>query len=87
MANAISHAEKVTVTLPNELKNQLVALQDEFSLSMSVIYKEALEAYLEAKTQEKWMKGIALASKDTEYLSFVKAVGDEVGDVYGYKSG
>lgn len=84
MASAISHAEKVTVTLPSELKNQLVALKEELSLSMSAIYKEALEAYLEAKTQEKWMKGIALASKDTEYLSFVKEVGDDVGDVYGY---
>lgn len=84
MSIMISHAEKVTVTLPSELKSQLVALKDELSLSMSAIYKEALEAYLEAKTQEKWMKGIELAAKDSEYLSFTKELGNDTGDVYGY---
>jgi predicted transcriptional regulator len=84
MAFALNNTEKVTVTLPSELKKQLTVLKEELSLSMSAIYKEALEAYLEAKTQEKWMKGIALAAKDNEYLSFAKEVGDDTGDFYGY---
>lgn len=84
MSIALNYSEKVTVTLPSELKSQLVTLKDELSMSMSAIYKEALEAYLEAKTQEKWMKGIELAAKDSEYLSFAKELGDDVGDVYGY---
>lgn len=84
MAIALNHAEKVTVTLPSDLKSQLVALKDELSLSMSTIYKEALEAYIEAKTQEKWNKGIALAAADRDYLAFVAELGDDKGDVYDY---
>jgi post-segregation antitoxin (ccd killing protein) len=84
MTALTSHAEKVTVTLPSDLKQRLVVLKDELSLSMSALYKEALEAYLEAKTQEKWEEGIALALTDSTYLSFVKEISDDTGDVYGY---
>ena len=36
---------KITVSIPHELKEQLVTLKDELHISMSAIYKEALESY------------------------------------------
>ena len=42
-------AEKITVTIPHDLKEKLVNIKDELKTSMSAIYKEALEAYLEKK--------------------------------------
>ena len=49
-------AEKITVTIPLELKERLVVLKDELKTSMSSIYKEALESYLEKKEIEKFKK-------------------------------
>ncbi|RXJ96789.1 hypothetical protein CRU94_01380 [Arcobacter sp. AHV-9/2010] len=49
-------AEKITVTIPFELKERLVVLKDELKTSMSFIYKEALESYLEKKEIEKFQK-------------------------------
>ena len=46
-------AEKITVTIPHDLKEKLVNIKDELKTSMSAIYKEALEAYLEKKELEK----------------------------------
>ena len=42
-------AEKITVIIPHDLKEKLVSIKDELKTSMSAIYKEALEAYLEKK--------------------------------------
>jgi predicted transcriptional regulator len=83
MATTFKHSEKMTVTLPYHLKHKLTLLKDELSMSMSAIYQEALEAYIEAKEKEKWDKGIALAAKDDQYLAFVNEIGDTA-DVYGY---
>lgn len=65
----MQHAEKVTVTISFELKEQLLVLKDTLKTSMSAIYKEALEAYLEKKEVEKWEKRALLASKNQEYIS------------------
>jgi predicted DNA-binding protein len=42
-------AEKITVTIPYELKEQLYTLKNEFNTTMSAIYKEALKAYVQQK--------------------------------------
>lgn len=61
-------SEKLTVTIPQDLKARLIKTKDELQTTMSAIYREALEAYLEKKEIERWEKGALLASKDKEYL-------------------
>ena len=77
-------SEKITVTIPFELKKKLTALKEEMDLSVSAIYKEALESYLKQKEIEKWERGAKLATKDEEYMTFVNEMGNDVGDIYDY---
>jgi len=77
-------AEKITVTIPHDLKEKLVIIKDELKTSMSAIYKEALEEYLEKKELEKWEKGALLASADKEYVSLSKELGNIDGKIYEY---
>ena len=77
-------AEKITVTIPHDLKEKLVNIKDEVKTSMSAIYKEALEAYLEKKELEKWEKGALLASVDKEYVSLSKELGNIDGKIHEY---
>ena len=66
MIDSAHKAEKITVTIPYELKEQLYALKNEFQTSMSAIYKEALRAYVEQKEKEKWKKAAELMEKEYE---------------------
>jgi len=77
-------AEKITVTIPHDLKEKLVNIKDELKTSMSAIYKEALEEYLEKKELEKWEKGALLASADKEYASLSKELGNIDGKIHEY---
>ena len=77
-------AKKITVTIPHDLKEKLVNIKDELKTSMSAIYKEALEAYLEKKELEKWEKGALLASADKDYVSLSKELGNIDGKIYEY---
>ena len=47
-------AEKITVTIPHDLKEKLTKLKDTLQISMSSIYKDALLAYLAQKEREQW---------------------------------
>lgn len=75
---------KITVTIPQEMASQLMAIKDEFKISMSAIYKEALGYYLERKEIEKWERGAKLATQDKQYMEFVNDCRDEKGDLYEY---
>ena len=75
---------KVTTTIPIDLKERLVSLKQELHLSMSVIYKEALEQYLESKEVEKWERGAKLAQKNKEYVQLCKTLGNEGGEIHEY---
>lgn len=77
-------AQKVTVTIPYELKEKLNELKDEMKTSISSIYKEALESYIEKKEIEKWQKGAKLASEDEEYLKFTNEINSVGDDIYEY---
>ena len=77
-------AEKITVTIPQDLKEQLFALKRERQTSLSAIYKQALEAYIRQVEVEKWENGARMAAKDEEYLRFVSDIGDDHGDIYEY---
>ena len=81
---ATTKAEKITVTIPYELKEQLIILKDELKISISAIYKEALESYMKQKEIEKWEKGAHLAAKDKKYMDFVNEISSDAGDLYVY---
>ena len=84
MVHLSQKSEKVTITIPHELKEKLKVLKNEFQTTTSSIYKEALENYIEQKELEKWQKGAKLASKDKEYISFVNELSKDQGDIYEY---
>ncbi len=82
----IAKAEKITVTIPYELKEQLYALKNEFGTTMSAIYKEALRAYVKKKEEERWKKAVVLMEQEyennpelTDWLDFEE-------DFYDYKT-
>ncbi|SFV67242.1 hypothetical protein MNB_SV-12-493 [hydrothermal vent metagenome] len=86
MILASQKAEKITVTIPYELKEKLYALKNEFQTSMSAIYKEALKAYVKQKEQERWKKAVVLMEQEyegnpelTDWLDFEE-------DFYDYKT-
>lgn len=77
-------SEKITVTIPHDLKERVAELKDELHLSVSAIYKEALEYYLRKKEIERWEKGADMAARDKEYMDFVQEISSDIGDVYDY---
>lgn len=79
-------AEKITVTIPYELKEQLYALKNEFSTSMSTIYKEALKAYVEQKEREKWAKAVDFMQEEYENNAELSDWVDFEEDFYDYKA-
>ena len=81
---AQAKSEKVTITIPSELKDKLSIIKEEMNVSISSIYKEALEAYLEDKEMKRWEKGALLASKDKAYMKFVDELSQDAGDIYEY---
>jgi metal-responsive CopG/Arc/MetJ family transcriptional regulator len=78
--------EKITVTIPKELKEHLLALKDEIGTSMSSIYKDALQSYIAQKEQERWAKAARLMEErytnDPELKEWIEF--EE--DTYGYPS-
>ncbi len=84
MVQSKDKAQKITVTIPHELKERLVVLKDELHTSISAIYKEALEDYMKRKEIEKWERGAKMASKDEKYISFVSELNKDDGDIYEY---
>lgn len=77
-------SEKITVTIPQDLKERLVEIKDELKTTMSSVYREALEDYLEKKELEKWEKGATLASKDKEYKANSEDLINKKDEVYEY---
>ena len=79
-------AEKITVTIPYELKEQLNALKSEFQTTMSAIYKDALKSYVKQKEQEKWAKGVVLMQNEYENNPELSDWVDFEEDIYDYKT-
>jgi predicted transcriptional regulator len=77
-------SEKVTITIPSELKERLNDLKEELNTSVSSIYKEALEDYLESREIKRWERGAKLAQKDKRYIDFVEEISHGGGDIYEY---
>jgi len=86
MQVALPKAEKITVTIPYELKEQLQSLKDEFQTTMSAIYKEALKAYVKQKEMEKWKKAVNLMQDEYENNPELSDWIDFEEDFYDYKT-
>jgi len=86
MQVVLPKAEKITVTIPYELKEQLQSLKDEFQTTMSAIYKEALKAYVKQKEMEKWRKAVNLMQDEYEKNPELSDWMDFEEDFYDYKT-
>lgn len=86
MALSAQKAEKITVTIPYELKEQLHALKNEFSTSMSTIYKDALKAYVAQKEKEKWAKAVEVMQEAYENSEELSDWVDFEEDFHDYKT-
>ena len=80
-----NHVKKVTITVSDELKEKLLTLKRKKNISLSSIFKEAIEYYLEKEEIEKWHDAVKLASEDGKYLSFVDEISNDTGGIYEYK--
>lgn len=45
--------EKVTITLPTQIKEEVAKLKDEMKISMNSIYQTAIQEYVKKKNREK----------------------------------
>ncbi|MDB2562098.1 ribbon-helix-helix domain-containing protein [Sulfurimonas sp.] len=84
MAGSMGNVDKITITIPSDLKEQVLLLKEELHTSISSIYKEAIESYLKEKELQKWKKAADLASKDKEYMKFIQEMDSSVDDIYEY---
>ncbi len=76
--------QKVTVTIPSELKQKAVELKQSLDISLNSIFNTALEEYLKKQELAKWEKGAKLASKNKEYIKNSKELSDMSDSVYEY---
>ena len=81
MTSGMTNMEKVTISVPSDLKKQVLSLKDELHTSISSIYKEAIEEYLKQKELQKWRTASTMASNDKEYMKFVKEISDSLDDI------
>jgi len=86
MAGPLKKAEKITVTIPHELKEQLYALKNELHTSMSAIYKDALKAYIEQKERERWKRAAELMEREYEENPELADWVEFEEDFYDYKT-
>ena len=86
MALTMHKAEKITVTIPYELKEQLHGLKNELHTTMSAIYKDALKAYVEQKEREKWSKAVDIMNEEYKNNPELNDWMNFEDDFYDYKT-
>ncbi len=74
--------EKVTFNISSSLKEQVNELKEEFGVSLSTIYNEAIANYLRQKELERWSAGVSKALNDQEYLDEIVHSDDD--ELYEY---
>ncbi len=78
--------EKVTFNIPSSLKKKATLLKDELNISMSTLYKEAIEAYVHEKEILKWQKAAEIMSNEYEKDSELKVWLEFEEDIHDYTS-
>ena len=84
MNSTMTNMDKVTISIPSDLKKQVLSLKEELHTSISSIYKEAIEEYLKQKELQKWKNAATMASNDKQYMKFVQEMDNSVDDIYEY---
>jgi predicted transcriptional regulator len=79
----LAETEKVTFNISRDLKNRMLVLKEDMSKSLSTLYNEAIQEFLEKRELEKWQKASKLASQDNEYLKTTD-LGIDSGEIYEY---
>jgi len=60
---ALVQQEKITITIPTQIKDEVIKLKDELKISMNSIYQTAIQEYVKKKNREK-LRAEALAMVD-----------------------
>jgi predicted transcriptional regulator len=79
----LAETEKVTFNISRDLKNRMLVLKEDMSKSLSTLYNEAIQEFLEKRELEKWQKASKLASQDNEYLKIID-LGIDSEEIYEY---
>ena len=72
--------EKVSFSIPAELKRKALDLKDEKKVSLNSMYRKALAEYIKKEEVKKWEEAAILASQDSEYQKLSKELGNVVGE-------
>jgi predicted transcriptional regulator len=75
--------EKVTFNIEKELKVKMLDLKKDMSKSLSALYNQAIQEFIERREVAKWEKASELASKDSDYLKTIE-FGEDSGEFYDY---
>jgi len=75
------NVRKINFSISTKLKEKFDDLKDEVNLSLSTMYREALEDYIKRKERERWRKAAEKAKKDyetnSELTNFIVIDGDD----------
>ena len=58
--------QKISFSISTKLKEKYDSFKDELDLSLSAMYREALEDYIKQKERERWRKAAQKAKQDYE---------------------
>jgi len=75
--------EKITITLPHNLKKEVLELKTRFKTSLNSLIKKAIEEYVKKEEAEKWIRGAEKASKNAFYKKEALEM-DVGGEFYEY---
>lgn len=81
---ALKKTEKVTFTLPSEIKEEAIKLKNTMNVSLNTIYKTAILEYLQKQESRKWEEGAIRASQNKAYRELCEELGDTGGELYEY---
>ncbi len=78
--------EKVTFNIPTDLKKRAVQLKDELHISMSALYKDAIDTYVKQKEREKWENAAKMMCSEYENSLELKEWVEFEDETYDYSS-
>ncbi|MEA1920222.1 MAG: hypothetical protein U9N52_10305 [Campylobacterota bacterium] len=80
----VSSQEKVTITLPSQIKNEVSKLKEELHLSMNAIYQTAIAEYVEKKRKERLQKEAHSMVEEYENNPEIKELSGYIEDIHEY---
>ena len=81
---ATEKKEKVTFSLPSDIKEEMMRLKETMNVSLNTIYKTAILEYLQRQEVKRWEEGALKASRNKAYKDLCEELGDADGELYEY---